>query len=174
MAHKFQIAYKLQTSPPLPANTKISISSSPFPLMNEGFNMPVSVSISSSIKLANPDQEFKTVTVMAHFDTGASRTNIDIGLAEYMGLIPTGMGSSSTANGSATTPNYAVDISFPNSNLSPFINLPIRSCQLPFALGPNGEAVIKPGNFGILLGRDIMARWNIVWNGPTSTVFISD
>jgi hypothetical protein len=25
-----------------------------------------------------------------------------------------------------------------------------------------------------LIGRDVMSRWNIVWNGPTSTVFISD
>jgi hypothetical protein len=31
-----------------------------------------------------------------------------------------------------------------------------------------------PRNFGVLLGRDVMARWNIVWNGLTSTVFISD
>lgn len=174
MAHKFQLAYKLEASSPLPENTRISVSPSPYPLVNAGFNIPVSVSISSSIKLANPSQEFKTVTVMAHFDTGASRTNIDIGLAEYMGLIPTGMGSSSTANGSAVTPNYAVDIAFPNSSLSPFFNLPIRSCQLPFELGPNGEMAVKAGNFGILIGRDIMSRWNIVWNGPTSTVFISD
>jgi hypothetical protein len=34
------------------------------------------------------------------------------------------------------------------------------------------ECMYNP--IGILIGRDIMSRWNIVWNGPTSTVFISD
>jgi len=24
------------------------------------------------------------------------------------------------------------------------------------------------------IGRDVMARWNIVWDGPMSTVIISD
>ena len=71
-------------------------------------------------------------------------------------------------------PNYAVDISFPGAKLSPFINLPIGSCNLPFKINDDGKIMISPQNFGLLIGRDIMSRWNIVWNGPTSTVFILD
>lgn len=174
MSHVFQLRSKLQVNPPIPSGTRISISSSPIPLAKEGFNLLVSVSTASSIKSANPSQEIKTAVVMAHFDTGASRTNIDVKLAEYMGLVPTGMGTSNTANGSSITPNYAVDISFPANELKPFINLPIGSCQLPFNIGPSGEIAPTPGNFGILIGRDIMSRWSIVWHGPTSSVFISD
>jgi hypothetical protein len=74
--------------------------------------------------------------------------------------------------GPIQTPDYAIDLSFPNTNLSPFFNLKIGSCKLGFNLADNNPNLQR--NFGILLGHDVMAKWNIVWNGPTSTVFISD
>jgi hypothetical protein len=110
---------------------------------------------------------------MAHLDTGASITSIDISLAKHLKLIPTGQSVSKTAKGPQLMPDFVIDLSF-RATLSPFFNLQIGSCDLGFNLqqclsDPNDSV-----NFGILIGRDIMSRWNIVWNGPTSTVFISD
>lgn len=173
MAHVSQISAKLNSSQKLPAGTKLQLSFTHIPLMQQGFNILVSV---SAPKNQDPSKEtdIKSVSVMAHFDTGASRTSIDIKLAEFLGLIPVGAGISHTAGGPVQMPNYAVDISFPGSRLAPFISLPIGSCKLPFTIEENGTIPISPQNFGLLLGRDIMSRWNIVWNGPTSTVLISD
>lgn len=69
--------------------------------------------------------------------------------------------------------NVAVEIStataFRQQPIPP--NLQIGSCNLNFQLNSN---LNNPRNFGILLGRDVMSRWNIIWNGPSSTVIISD
>ena len=107
---------------------------------------------------------------MAHFDTGATNTSIDINLAKHLNLIPIGQSVNYTAGGPQKMPNFYIDLSFPGTTLKPFHNLRIGSCNLPFDV-KNG---IHSRNFGILIGRDIMSKWNIVWNGPTSTVFISD
>jgi hypothetical protein len=111
---------------------------------------------------------------MAHFDTGANITSIDLALAKYLKLIPMGQSNQKTAAGiSKPTPNFVIDLSF-RVPLLPFPNLQIGSCDLGFDLQHCLSNPNDPVNFGILLGRDVMARWNIVWNGPTSTVFISD
>lgn len=172
MAHSSQIFGGFQASPSLPDGTKLRMVFSPVPLARIGFNIPVV--ISAPVPPSDPEQdapsEVKSATVMAHFDTGASITSIDESLAEHLGLVPIGVGISHTAGGETQTSNYVIDLSFPNSKLSPFSNLRISSCKLGYDI--SGKA--SPQNFGLLLGRDVMTRWNIVWNGPTSSVFISD
>jgi hypothetical protein len=110
---------------------------------------------------------------MAHLDTGASKTSIDINLAKYLNLVSTGQSKSKTAGGPQVTPDFVIDLGF-RTPLSPFSNLQIGSCDLGFNLQQCLANPNDPANFGILIGRDVMSRWNIVWNGPTSTVFISD
>ena len=56
--------------------------------------------------------------------------------------------------------------SFPGGSLRPFRNLSISSCDL------GGSS--KPLKFSVLLGRDVMSCWTIVWDGPSSTVIIND
>jgi hypothetical protein len=111
---------------------------------------------------------------MAHFDTGAGSTSIDIGLAQHLKLLPIGLSENITAAGAQTMPNFAIDISFPNTKLSPFFNLRIGSCKLKFDLAKSLENPNVPTNFGLLLGRDVMSRWIITWDGPSSSVVIAD
>jgi len=137
----------------------------PFPLQSLGLNIKVAV-LTASADLQNPgfDKSLaSSVIVQAHLDTGANKTSIDIKLAKALKLIPTGPSTIYTANGPVKMPAYAIDLHFPNTDLKPFINLPIGSCDL------TGQK-----NFSMLLGRDVMSVWNIVWNGPSSTVFIND
>jgi hypothetical protein len=161
-------------APPLPVGTKVALDVSPASLYRLGFNIPVEILTASLYRKPPVDMPLSSITVMAHFDTGASITSIDISLAKYLNLISTGTTEIRTASGHQVMSNFAIDVSFPNSNLSPFHNLHISSCILGFDLEKNKENQNDPRNFGLLIGRDIMSRWTIVWNGPSSTVIISD
>ncbi|WP_461255979.1 pepsin/retropepsin-like aspartic protease family protein [Treponema sp. R80B11-R83G3] len=155
-----------QTSPPLPSNVKVSISTVPFPLMFDGLNIPVLISTASAYRSTIDPHSIKTAQILAHFDTGATKTSIDIELAKKLNLIPIGESPSHTAAGLRQATDFVIDLGFPSTNLRPFINLQISSCKLS---NPN-----VPLKFQMLLGRDIMSHWNIVWDGPSSTVIISD
>ena len=163
----------IQVNPPLKEGSQIGIVISPSPLSLQGMNFPVTIS-TARMDAENPGfdkAQFASITVMAHLDTGATKTSIDMNLARHLKLASTGTSNSHTAGGLKTFPNFAIDLSFPNTNLAPFTNLAISSCTLPFNI--NGD-MNAPRNFGILIGRDVLSRWNVVWNGPTSTVFIND
>ncbi len=166
--------FGININPPLPPGSQVGIALNHISLFLLGLNIPVEISTASAFRQSPDPLPLNSTIVMAHFDTGASITSIDISLAEYLKLIPSGLITNNTAGGIQEMPTYAIDINFPNTNLNPFINLRVGSCKLQFDLNNNIKNSNNPKNFGLLLGRDIMSKWNIVWNGPTSTVFISD
>ena len=148
----------------------------PDALTLRGCNILVEVSTASAFvaQKMNPVSK-KTIAVMAHLDTGASLTTLDKRLADWLQLTSTGDSPISTANGVVLTPNYAIDISFLNTRLRSIQNLQVSSCQIGnFNLENAIKKTDDPMNFGLLIGRDIMSFWNVVWNGPTSTILISD
>ncbi|MDR2729113.1 MAG: hypothetical protein LBB56_08255, partial [Chitinispirillales bacterium] len=102
----------------------------------------------------------------------ASKTTISVKLAEYLDLVPTGLVSVITAGGIHKMTTFAIDLYFPSCNLSPILNLPVCSCHLDYDV--NNPSSNERGKFAVLIGRDVMAGWNIVWNGPTSTAIIND
>ena len=167
MAHYNGFHTNLDVSPSLDNNQKINVTHSPDNLSGLGFNIPVMITGAAYDK---NNREAKNIIVTAHLDTGASITAVDEKIAETLGLRPLGTNKLLTANGLREARNYFVNISFPNTNLRSY-KIFVNDCKLPF----NGNASdMNPQNFGVLLGRDIMSFWNIIWNGPSSTVFISD
>jgi hypothetical protein len=114
------------------------------------------------------------MTVVGLLDTGATQTSIDKKLAAALNLEAIGISDHFTAAGPVSNPVYLADMFFPGAELGRFQNLKIGSCMLPFDVNPPGGNLLSIRNIGILIGRDVMSKWNIVWNGPTSTVFISD
>jgi hypothetical protein len=170
--HHHNIGFAM--NPPPPEGTRLSLNISPLLLFQRGFNLPVEIATASTFRKAPVNTPLSSIVVMAHFDTGAGITSIDIGLAKHLNLVSIGHSENYTASGPQVMPNFAIDISFPNTRLSPFFDLRIGSCKLNFDLSKNQANQNNPQNFGLLLGRDIMTRWNIVWDGPTSTVIISD
>lgn len=155
-----------QTSPSLPSNTKVSIVTAPFPLLFDGLNIPVIISTASAYQSPIDPNSIKTAQILAHFDTGATKTSIDIELAKELNLIPIGESPSHTAAGLRQATDFVIDLGFPSTNLRSFVNLQISSCNLS---NPS-----MPLKFKMLLGRDVMSHWSIVWDGPSSTVIISD
>ena len=156
----------LKTSPPIPSSTKMLMNITPMPLLFEGINLPVIISTASVYRTPNDPSNVKTIQVLVHFDTGATKTSIDIELAKQLKLIPIGESPSHTAAGSRQATDFVIDLSFPSSSLKPFNNLQISSCEL--------SNPVRPLPFKMLLGRDVMSRWNVVWDGPSSTIIISD
>jgi hypothetical protein len=136
-----------------------------------GMNIPVEISTATVHR--KPESKVCSMLAMAHFDTGASKTSIDIALARHLELLPIGTSTSKTASGPQTMPDFVIDLTV-RAPLSPFPDLHISSCRLGFDIQQCLNDPNDPKNFGVLIGRDVMSKWNIVWNGPTSTVFISD
>jgi hypothetical protein len=158
---------------PLPAGLGISAKVDPLHLRLTGMNIVVEISTATVFRKPPNSIAISSILTMAHLDTGASKTSIDINLAKHLNLVSTGQSKIKTAGGPQVTPDFVIDLGF-RCPLSPFPNLQIGSCNLDLDLK---KCLSNPNdftNFGILLGRDVMSRWNIIWNGPTSTVFISD
>lgn len=171
MPHIIQTSFN--SNIPLPPGCMIE--QNPFPLIQMGFNILTVISTANAFLTPPSSIVRRTITVMAHFDTGASSTTIDGGLATYLQLIPTGRRPVSTANGVVETNNYAIDLAFMHPNMRMIPNLQISSCNLAhFNLGRALQNPNDPTNFGLLIGRDIMANWHITWFGPTSTVLVSE
>ena len=126
-----------------------------------GFNLQVIVAAHGS-----SDQHI----ALAQLDTGASVSVIAEDLARRMGLPADGAERHTTGGGAVTMSMYNIDLRFPETKLSPFINLRVGSSLHPHHPGDLGNQK----NIGLLLGRDILSKWSVVWNGPTSTVIISD
>ena len=172
--HHFNLNISLNPHPQVP--TKIGLQPSGQMLASQGFNMLMEISTASAFvnNQAVPNSR-KTIAVVAHFDTGASLTTIDSRIAQHLELSSIGVSPISTANGVTNTNNYAVDVAFINTGLRSMLNLQVSSCTLAhFNIAHAIANPNDPRNFGILIGRDIMSAWSIVWNGPTSTVLISD
>ena len=168
------IKSEVQTAPPIPQGTHIDIVSSSRYLLSHGFVMPIVIQTPSVLCTMPLSQPLKTLQVMALFDTGASRTCISEIIANELSLNPVGFSKFHTASGIEVFADYAVDIHFPNVGLRSFENLKVGSCSMPYNHNLSDAQRMVDDNYGVLIGRDIMQRWNIVWNGPSSSVFISE
>ena len=169
-----QINVEISSSQPLLPNIALQAKISPAALSEAGFVFPVTVQTPSFLCVPPFFKTLKTVTVMALLDTGTLRTSVSDVIATALELKPVGFSKMNTAAGVKTFPDYIIDILFANNGIKGFADLMVGSCSLPYNNNPPNGNVMAKSNFGVLIGRDIMSHWNIVWNGPTSSVFIAD
>ena len=176
MPHHSSFNHTFREDPRNPGSLLLPPLHVPHQLQGLGFNLPVEITMSSADVSQLGNARPKTLTTFAHFDTGAARTAIDEQIASHLELTATGKGQIVTASGIDYASNYVVDLILLNVPLRPIRNLPVSSCRLGnFKLeSSDGANNQSQKNFGVLLGRDIMASWSIFWHGPTSTVMISD
>lgn len=153
--------------PPIPIRLE-------YPLANDGAIIDVEISVAS--KFANtPDHAplvpFRTFALL---DTGASHCAISEELAIHLGLAVIGETTVSSFGGTYEATIHLADISFPDSTLGPVSNLGLTTCQIAFSLLRYREDPEDYTNYSLAIGRDVLAGWNVVWDGPSSTVIISD
>jgi hypothetical protein len=146
----------------------------PDALATYGFNIAVQVSTTATVLTEEPTPK-KSINIMAHIDTGTKYTTIATSIAKYLGLAEMGEGPGLAVTGEETiNPLYFVDLSFIGTTLSPRKELLVYSAKLRFDFHLHEQDPTDVNNYGLLIGRDIMSRWHMTWDGPTSTVIISD
>lgn len=100
---------------------------------------------------------------LALIDTGASVSAVDVAVIQQLGVQPVGIATVGTAGGQQQQPTFPARLTFPGLNLPP-----IDFNQL---LGSNlaGQMVAGIGQPLIaLLGRDLLQRFILVYNGPAA------
>lgn len=95
------------------------------------------------------------VTGMALIDTGATMTAVDTSVVAALGVNPVGVVPVGTAGGPATQPVYP-------------IRLQIQGVGLVLNFSRVTGAPLKPMNLVALLGRDVLSRMILIYDGPSS------
>lgn len=111
---------------------------------------------SQDIKIPNP------IVVKGLIDSGCTYTSIDESIVNSLNLSILGFSDTHTANGSRSATVHAVSLKFPGALL---IEKPIHRVQ---SVNLSGQP------YQVLIGRDLMASWNINYNGPAGFVSICD
>lgn len=88
MSHYHFQSFQINIDPKPPKETKVNVSATPEYLKNLGFNQPVEITTASVFRQPPNEEPLQSILVYAHFDTGASITNLDIKLAKYLNLSP--------------------------------------------------------------------------------------
>ena len=86
-------------------------------------------------------------------DTGASVTAVDQQVLVGLGLTPTDVTRVVTPGGVAQQPMYSCNISFPGT--------PIPTLPFNVVIGSS----LAPLGFSVLIGRDVLRFFQIVYNG---------
>lgn len=101
-------------------------------------------------------------TITALIDTGASRTVINPQVAATCGLHQTGIVRISTAGHITDRPEFAGAIQFPGQKLRGFDPISLVGCPLP------------EQDVACLLGRDVLERWNLTYDGRSGLVEVEE
>lgn len=104
----------------------------------------------------------KPYTVTALIDTGAARTVISPQLALTCGLQKTGEARISSAGHITNRSEFVGAIHFPNQELRGFDPISLIACPLP------------EQDVACLLGRDVLERWNLVYDGRSGLVEVEE
>jgi hypothetical protein len=101
----------------------------------------------------------------ALLDTGSNRTLIDLAVADELGLEPTGyadVASEATGEGSEERRTFAVRLIL----LQPTSRVIAES-------RPEIGSHLRARGYGVILGRDVMTRFAVSYNGPSNSFTLS-
>lgn len=107
--------------------------------------------------------EYQELRVHGLIDTGASLTVINPQIATTCKLLQTDWNRITTVGGTAGSfPAYAAAISFPGTDLPAFDIVRVVACP-----------IIEQRFFSCLIGRDILRKWRLIYDGPNGEVEIN-
>lgn len=102
----------------------------------------------------------------ALIDTGAFATAVDQQIFDTLGVQPIDTIPTSTPHGAGTSPVYPANISFPALNVTDLPMERIIGCNLKWT-NREGKEII------MLLGRDLLKYFLMIYNGPNSDITLS-
>ena len=140
----------------------------PFPqgLQAAGPILPVQVEIPTALaaQLQQAGQPIPPpVPGLALIDTGASLSAVDVTVVQTLGVQPVGIANVGGVTGAGQQPTYPGRFTFPGTGLP--------SIDFSLLLGANLGGLTVPGMPGqliALLGREILQRFILIYNGPAA------
>lgn len=103
------------------------------------------------------------MTIGGLIDTGASLTVVNPQVAQRCRLSHTGFATIFAAGSSGQYPEYAAAISFPNHELKGFELIRVVACP-----------IVGQRLFACLIGRDILRKWMLTYDGHSGETTIKD
>lgn len=127
------------------------------------FNVEIGVDVATADLLTQCRQPVPNpITSQALVDTGASFLAIDQSIAQKLNLARRGINVTHTANGPRQCDLYAVSLAFPATALKSF-NV-VQAIEVDLSTQP----------FKCLIGRDVLSKWHLHYNGETGVISIAD
>jgi len=127
------------------------------PRMKITFGPPISPnSLTGSSVGSDPSSRARFLQTDALVDLGAARTILTPNAVQKAGLVKIDQTNLATVGGTLKADIYAASLQFP-SGLCAIETIPIVSCELGYPL------------FHCLLGRDVLSRWILNYDGPAGT-----
>lgn len=145
----------------------------PFPkgLLEIGPVLPVQVDIPRKLAelLQSQGQPLpQSVRGLALIDTGATRTAVDEGVVQLLGVQPMGIANVGTAAGMQQQSMYSARLSFPGTPIPGMDFAQILSVNL------SGHAIPQlKDRLIVLIGRDILAHFVMIYNGTSASVTLA-
>ena len=135
----------------------------PSGLLQVGAILPVEVHVPDIIanQLTSSGQPVPNpVSGMALIDTGCTLTSVDDQAMQSLNLPPVNVVNTLTASGPAQQNQYPVKLEFPGHGIS-------MAIQAATGVNLTGQIIptTPPQNILVLIGRDFLARTQLVWNG---------
>jgi hypothetical protein len=104
---------------------------------------------------------------IALIDTGASITSFDASIVSKLGINPNGVALVGTAGGSQQQSTYQAKFTFPGTPIPGFEHPRVLGCNLA------GQTVLNRQPIIALIGRDILSKCVLVYNGPAGMYSLS-
>lgn len=102
----------------------------------------------------------------ALIDTGAFATAVDQSVFDALGVAPIDKMKTSTPHGEAESPIYPATVAFPGLAVSDMAMETLIGCNLKWKTVEEKEVIM-------LLGRDLLQYFLMVYNGKSSDVFLA-
>ena len=102
----------------------------------------------------------------ALIDTGASSTAVDQSVFDALGVPPIDKIKTSTPHGEAESPIYPATVAFPGLALTEMPMERIIGCNLKWTNSEGKEVIM-------LLGRDLLQYFLLVYNGKSADIFLA-
>ncbi len=160
-------SYQVNLDPKNPKNVRVlpDIRASQNQLLQRGIILQVEVGVDDQTAETLRQQGNavpQSISCQALVDTGASALGIETSIATQLGLSRKGQSTNHTANGPRQCSLYAVSLDFPGTSLKKF---PIIQAS---------DVNLSQQPFKVLIGRDVMSKWHLHYNGQTGTITIAD
>ena len=102
----------------------------------------------------------------ALIDTGAFATAVDQSVFDALGIAPIDKIKTSTPHGAAESPVYPATVTFPGLGLSEMPMERVIGCNLKWQSAEGKEILM-------LLGRDLLQHFLLVYNGKSADIFLA-